>query len=201
VSDFLLLTALQYEAAAIAKRLGHVQLRVIGPRAVGLERMNATGCRGVIMAGLAGALDPALAIGDVIVDAESDVAIPPGPWRRGTIHTANDLVSTVEQKRQLFADTGAAVVDMENATVRAFATRLGVPYMGVRAVSDRADEPLDPATLGWVDSEGALRTGRLVLDLCRRPQSIPSLVRLGKRSKIAVAALAEAVKQVVEANG
>jgi hypothetical protein len=200
VSDFLLLTALQFEAAAIAKRLRHVQLRVIGPRAVGLERVDATGCRGVIMAGLAGALDPTLAIGDVVVDAQWDLAIPQGPWRRATIHTAADLISTVEQKRQLYADTGAAVVDMENAAARQFAAQRGLPFAGIRAVSDRADEPLDPATLRWVDSEGALRPGRLALDLCRRPGSIPSLARLGKRSKTAVAALAEAVERIVRAN-
>jgi len=67
-------------------------------------------------------------------------------------------------------------------------------------VSDRADEPLDPTTLGWIDADGALRTGRLVLGVCRRPGSIPSLVRLGKRSKIAAAALAEAVERIVKAN-
>jgi len=200
VADLLLLTALKYEAAAIAKRLGDVQLRVIGPRAVGLERVDPTGCRGVIMAGLAGALDPALAIGDVVVDERSDLAIPSGPWRRATLHTAADLISTVEQKRRLFAETGAAVVDMENAAVRAFAARHSVPFLGIRAVSDRADEPLDPTTLGWIDADGALRTGRLVLGVCRRPGSIPSLVRLGKRSKIAAAALAEAVERIVKAN-
>jgi hypothetical protein len=200
VSDFLLLTALQYEAAAIAKRLRDVQLRVIGPRATGLDHLDATGCRGVIMAGLGGALDPALAIGDVVVDTQSDLAIPPGPWRRAAIHTATGLISTVDQKRQLFGDTGAAVVDMENAAAREFAARHGLPFLGVRAVSDRADEPLDPATLGWVDAHGSLRPTRLALDLCRKPGSIPSLVRLGQRSRIAVAALAEAVAKIVEAN-
>ncbi len=200
MNGLLILTALRYEASAIAKRLGHADLRVIGPRAVGLGDVDhAAECRGVIMAGLAGALDPTLVIGDVVVDSPPDWGMTGAGWRRGAIHTADEIVATVEEKRLLFAATGALAVDMENALARGFAARLGVPFLGIRAISDRADEPLDPATLRWINHTGGLRPARLAADLCRRPGLIPSLVRLGRRSRIAVEALADAVQQVVAA--
>ena len=186
-ATFLILTALRYEALPIAKRLRlsfssataaagstsagePVELRVIGPRCGGLSRLDAIEALGiVIMAGLGGALDPALATGDVVVDERSELQAPEGPWRRGVIHTSADLVTTVPQKRALFAETGAQLVDMENAIARAFADRRRVPFIGVRAVSDCADEPVDPAALRWINEAGGLRPGRLAADVCRRP--------------------------------
>jgi adenosylhomocysteine nucleosidase len=149
------------------------------------------------MAGLAGALDPTLVIGDLVVDRTSGLLVAPGPWLRGDIHTAADVVDTVEKKSALFRATGALVVDMENAIARGFADDRGVPFLGLRAVSDRADEPLDPATLRWVDDAGMPRLGRLAADLCRRPGNLPALWRLGRRSGLAVRSLARAVGLVV----
>jgi len=197
----LILTALHYEADAINRRLRAVEgvdLRVVGPRGQGLSRVKAVeNYRGIIMAGLGGALDPTLNIGDVVVDRDSDLDIPAGPWRRGLIHTTEGVVATVVDKRALFAATGALVVDMENAIARAFAADRGAAFLGIRAVSDGADEPLDPATLRWIDPAGALRPGPLLADLCRRPARIPALWRLGRRSRVAVGKLADAVEQIV----
>jgi hypothetical protein len=211
----LILTALRYEGKAIAKRLRlsfstptsanglgpagkRIELRVVGPRCQGLAWSGELeGYRLVIMAGFGGALDPTLEIGDVVVDRNSDIAAPNGPWRRGDIHTALGVVASVADKCALFGETGALVADMEKAIARTFAAEHGVPFLGIRAVSDRADEPLDPATLRWVDAAGALRPLRLAADLCRRPARIPELWRLGRRSRIAVQNLADAVARVV----
>jgi hypothetical protein len=210
----LILTALRYEGDAIAKRLRlshqtataangagaageRIELRVVGPKCEGLSGLHAIkGCRGIIMAGLGGALDPTLETGEIVLDGDSDLRIPPGPWRRGGIHTTARIVATVADKRALFAATGALIADMENDIARTFAAEHGVPFLGVRAVSDRADEPLDPATLRWVDAAGALRPLRLAADLCRMPTKITALWRLGRRSRVAVQNLADAVRQV-----
>jgi hypothetical protein len=212
----LILTALRYEGSAIGRRLGlrfsssgaavgttsageAVELRVVGPRCRGLSRLRYSldHCRGVVMAGLGGALDPTLGTGEIVVDRKSDLATPAGRWRRGDIHTTPGVVSTAAEKQALFGQTAALVVDMENAIARNVAAAHGLRFLGIRAVSDCADEPLDPATLRWIDAAGGLRRARLAADLCRRPGTIPALWRLGRRSRVAVMNLADAVSQIV----
>jgi hypothetical protein len=190
--------ALAYEANVLSRAVRGVpgvEVRVIGPRAVRLPAAaDLAGARLVIMAGLAGALDPALLVGDVVIDGE--VASVPSA-RRGTIHTATDIVATPEQKAALFASTGARAVDMENAAARALAAQAGVPFVGIRAISDRADEPLDPAVLRLVDSAGRLRPMRLTAELCRRPAFLGTLLRLRPKSALAMKNLATAVREIV----
>jgi hypothetical protein len=199
----LILTALQFEAAAIARRIpagDMAGLKVIGP--AGATLTGVTGVErsgGIIMAGLAGALDPTLSVGDIVVDQESTLPVPGKSWRRGKFHTASEVIGTAAQKRALFAATGALVVEMENAVVRAFASGQGLPFLGIRAVSDHADEPLDPAVLRWVNPGGGLRPGRLAAELCLRPWKIAALWRLGRHSRLAVNKLAQAVSEIVRA--
>jgi nucleoside phosphorylase len=149
------------------------------------------------MAGLAGALDPALEVGDVVVDGDVGPLLPHRGWRRGAIHTSGEIVATAAAKQALFAATGALVVDMESAVAREFAASRSVPFLSTRAVSDRAADALDPATLDWVDAAGGLRPAKLAADLCRRPGTIPDLVRLGIRSRTAMRSLSDAVLHVV----
>ena len=195
----LILTALEYEAKAIARRIGDaagVELRVVGPGATRLPAAaELASFDAVIMAGVAGALDPQFQIGDVVVDG--DIHRPAERWRRGKIYTSKTIAATAAQKAALFAETGALAVDMEHAAVRAWAEQAGVAFVGVRAISDRADEALDPAVLRLVDSSGRLRPGRLAAELCRRPTLVVALLRLRPRSALAVTNLADAVAQIV----
>ena len=193
---WVIFTALQYEAQALRKALGDdVQLRVVGPRATRLPgAAELAGCGGIMMTGLGGALDPSLGTGDVVVDGEVKSA---GPWRRGAIHTTDGIVATPAEKAALFRQTHALVVDMENAAARGLAASIGVPFLGVRAVSDRADEPLDPAVLRLVDSSGRLHPARLAIEICRRPTFLATLIRLGPRSDLAMKNLAAALREIL----
>src|SRR3954468_17590696 len=201
----LVLTALRYEALAIERRVRRAELtpaaldvRVIGPGGIGLERVRIPdGCAGIIMAGLGGGLDPALATGDVVIDERSDLPVPEGSWRRGRIHTTSEIIPSVPAKQAAFAATGALVVDMENELARAFAISQGIPFLGVRAVSDRACDELDVATLRWIDPAGELLPGRVAADVLLRPWTAPALWRLGRRSRVAVRNLADAVTRFV----
>ena len=173
-------------------------MHVVGPRATRWpDTADVAGHHQIIMIGLAGALDPTLAAGEVVIDESSSVDVSPGPWRRGRIYTTDRIVATPAEKAALFASTGAFVVDMESAIVRAFADSCGLPFLGIRAVSDRADESLDPATLAWIDDAGQLRPRRVAMTLCRRPMLIPSLVRLRKRSNLALGNLASALQTIL----
>jgi adenosylhomocysteine nucleosidase len=164
-----------------------VQLTVIGIRAVRLPQQIEA--RAILMAGFAGALDPLLRIGDIVHDD------PPG-----TIHTSTQIVATPTDKATLYKSTGAKAVDMETAIVRALAQRLGISFVGIRAISDTAADSVDPAVLNFVDETGRLRPAALAKALLQRPSLIPQLNHLRANSAIAARALTDALRAFLEKN-
>src|SRR4051812_21598185 len=126
-------TAVEMEARAVARGLGltigrdgvtsgsidglPVEIRTIGIRGVRIpgELPPATGC--VILAGFGGALDPALKVGDVVLDWPGGPA-PAGAFHLGRLHASHHIVATPEQKAALFRETSASAVEMEGAAVR-----------------------------------------------------------------------------------
>jgi nucleoside phosphorylase len=83
--------------------------------------------RKLFAAGFAGALDPQLAIGDIV---ERDLV------------TRDEPVATPEGKAQLARETGARAVDMETSAIAVVCAEQGVPLHIVRAISDTAQAPL-----------------------------------------------------------
>lgn len=153
--------------------------------------MDAREYRAVLLAGLAGGLDPSLAVGDLILDApdaEGGVGL-----RRGAIHTAAGIVSTPTAKARLFARTGAAAVDMEGLAARSFAKNLNLPFLHLRAISDAATDALDPALLGWVDPFGRPRPLAAAAGLLRDPRRVAGVVRLARASGLALRSLSRGV--------
>jgi hypothetical protein len=153
----------------------------------------------IIMAGLAGGLDPSLKIGDVLIDSLSDISPPELSYPRGLIHTADRIVPTPADRAALFAQTGAQAVDMENAHVRAFAKAFEIPYLGIRAISDCATDTLNPAVARFIDELGRVKPTALARELIRRPKLALELNQLRKASTLAVNNLAAAVRTLVEA--
>jgi hypothetical protein len=151
---------------------------------------------GVIMAGVAGALSPELAVGDVVVDARRPVSGIDGAIA-GRLHTATAIVGTAAEKARLFASTGCLAVDMETKVAADWAAARGAAFLGVRGISDRADEPLDPALLTLVDAAGRPRVGRAVGMLCRHPGKLSEMLRLGRATKVAMEAVAQTVGKIV----
>lgn len=153
---------------------------------------------GIFLVGLAGALDPALAIGDVVIDRGA-ASLPAGiPFRQSAIHASDGIIATPAQKAELHRQTGAAAVDMESNAVRSLATSYGVPFISVRAISDTAVQSLDPQVLGMVDAFGRPRPASIAAALIRRPALIPELRRLGMNASAAATAAAKAVRILIE---
>jgi adenosylhomocysteine nucleosidase len=150
-------------------------------------------------AGIAGALSPGLAVGDVLVsrrirDSLGDVAPPDARLlaqalentqaRAGTFLTVARPVVLASLKKallQTFDDGGPAAADRESsAWARAAASR-GIPYIVARAISDRAEEDL-PEYLGrCIGSDGAIRRSSVVLRALAQPATIPALLRIRGR--------------------
>jgi hypothetical protein len=199
---WLILTALAMEAKAVAAELGSSiardQLHTIGIRAKHIDRSRVVGSAGVILAGVAGALDPELNIGDTVLDARVI-----GPWdrmecRRGEIFTSDHMIAVVLEKKLLFESTKCPVVDMEGGIVREIADAAKIPMVHIRAVSDRADEALPERMGNWIDDFGEPRMAKVTTDLAFRPQLIATLMRLQRNSGIAVKNVAREVGRILE---
>ncbi len=152
----------------------------------------------IIVCGVAGALDPELITGEVILD-DPHLHIPDSPlYRRGRIHTASQIVSTPADKARLYAETNALAVDMEQAIVLDFAKKHGIAMIGMRAISDTADRSLDAAVVHLVDDLGRPRPLKIASILLRRPLLTRHLMRLNSDSKIALKNLGTALRSVIE---
>jgi adenosylhomocysteine nucleosidase len=202
--NLLILTALRNESRAIQKAIPHWESRnirflTIAIRAKRLPEFTAfQPIRAVILAGLAGALDPSLRIGDIVVDADDTLASPLSSLRRGKIHTASQMVTTPEAKRLLFSQTRALAVDMEQSVVRAVSLSLNVPFIGIRSISDTADDALDPMVLQWINEIGSPRPAIVGRDILLKPRSWGIARKLARDSGVALKSLGNAVASVVD---
>jgi 4-hydroxy-3-methylbut-2-enyl diphosphate reductase len=153
-------TPLRVERAALGGRLGAVEVLRTGPgprrSTAAAARIGASAPRPVLVAGVAGALDPRLRPGDLVVadevwcEAGEPVPVPTaGPLaaalrRLGLrVHVGPVVSSPVVvdgPRRAGLAASGALAVDMESAWLAAAAA--GGPFAVVRAVVDTAEAPL-----------------------------------------------------------
>ncbi|HEY7086554.1 MAG TPA: hypothetical protein VH518_00615 [Tepidisphaeraceae bacterium] len=211
-------TALEIEARAVANALGvpfrppvtvapgvlagtiPISLHLIGIRASCIPACQAQDHVSVIvLAGLAGALDPSLRCGDVVVDDPSRLLRleNPSTFHFGPIHTSDRIIATPSEKAELFRTTRALAVDMETEIVRRAADKASATCIVVRSISDSADQTLDPSILGLVDSQGRVKPIAVAATLVRRPHVLPQMLQTRARTRVALEALSRAVAAIV----
>lgn len=166
------------------------------------KRLADRGCAGLLSIGLAGALDPALHPGDVVLS--STIISPDGAkvpadeaWRDriaadleaanirfriGAIAGLDELVRLAETKRALFSGTGAVAVDMESHAVMRIAAAAGIPFLAVRVIADSATDELPRAAASALNAEGGVSIFGLLGALLKRPGDIAGMTMLAKRS-------------------
>lgn len=155
----------------------------------------------VLTCGFAGALDPALKLGDIVFDADDGFplasALRAAGAKPGRFHCSDRVATTPTEKAQLRATSGADVVEMESSVIRSICRERGIPSATVRVISDAADEslPLDFNALMTADYQ--MHFGRLAWQLVRNPGKIPELMRFQKRVSFAAQRLAETLVKVL----
>lgn len=114
--------------------------------------------RGVIGAGFAGALQPELLCGDIVVDPHDASCDLVDRVRRTATETRARLflgrlasepapLCDPEAKRDLGRRTRATAVDMESSAARSWCVGRGVPFAGIRVILDSLGQRLPGAVL------------------------------------------------------
>jgi hopanoid-associated phosphorylase len=184
---------------------------LVAPYARAVTPLGLDGARDVtaiLSVGIAGALAPDLQAGDVVIaervvtaneafetDAKwtARLAAALADARIGAILGRGAIADTAEVKAMLHQASGADAVDMESHLAAQAARARGVPFAALRVISDRADQSLPPAALTAMNPDGSIALRRVLLSIARRPGQIPALIRTGRESEKAFAALARAL--------
>ena len=176
--------------SAIVACAGMGSVRVLEAVRAGLE---AGPVSMLISVGLAGACDPALRAGQAVelatvIDALSGERHTCA-LGTGTLVTTSTIASVTEKLR-LNQSYGAAMVDMEAATVARMAAMRGLPFRAIKAVSDEHDFELSSLSR-FASPHGHFRTGAFALHTALRPRSWRQTMQLGRGSQRALRALTE----------
>jgi adenosylhomocysteine nucleosidase len=145
----------------------------------------------VLSVGFAGALDPAMKVGEIfspgrVIDARdgSSVEIAAG---RGVLVSALTIAGT-EQKAKLAESYGAQAVDMEAAAVARGAQARGVRFMAVKAISDASAFSMPPLDR-FVNRDGQFCQTAFAASLGARPWLWSTVFQLARNSAKASRAL------------
>jgi adenosylhomocysteine nucleosidase len=167
----------------------------------------------VISIGYAGALDPALQVGERVVadkvvhyDTQKSYSLDETlistmpEARRGTLLTVDEVVATPPEKKALREKYSAVAVDMETSALAEEAEARHLPFASVRAITDTADQELiDCSHLVAEDGDvSKLKAGWHILT---HPGDLKGMIDLGKHAKLATANLTLFLKQYFETRG
>jgi adenosylhomocysteine nucleosidase len=154
----------------------------------------------VLSCGFAGGLNPELKSGEVVFItgyAELEKRLADAGAQHASFFTAPRIATTVAEKKQLRAKTGADVVEMESGAILAVCRESQIPCAMVRAISDTAGEdlPLDFNQLAKPDL--SLDYGKLAWAIAKAPWKIFALLQLHRKTSLAANHLANVLAKLI----
>ena len=171
----------------------------------------------LVSLGYAGALDPHLRPGDLVVgNAYLQGANPPisgAPLatraavllresglsvQEGPVLTVDEPLLSPRAKRRAHHGSGALVVDMEGRWIADVAEGKGVPLIGIRAVLDEARFPL-PAFVANIIADSGRREWAHAIRGMSSPSALRSILPLALKSRGASRSLQVAAQSIVAA--
>jgi adenosylhomocysteine nucleosidase len=162
--------------------------------------LKAAELRVLISAGIAGACDPKLRVGDVVragvvVDARTGERFEDSRYRQVLVTAAQ--IASVTEKRRLFASYAASAVDMEAAAVGRLARAHGLEFATIKTISDDAEFEL-PELGRFATSDGQFREAAFGAYAAVHPGMWGKVMGLAKNSKVAIEALTREVRAELE---
>jgi adenosylhomocysteine nucleosidase len=114
----------------------------------------------------------------------------------GLLLATTASIASVAEKARLAASYGAAMVDMEAATVARLARAHGLGFRAVKGISDAHDFELEGLSK-FAGPRGTFRTGAFALHTMLRPGTWGKAMELGKNSKRALVSLTERLEEIL----
>ena len=96
-------------------------------------------------------------------------------WSKGPIVTVDKVVWRASEKAALAEASGAVGVDMESAAVARVAAARNVPFLSVRAVSDKVGDDLPMDFNLWLSSSDFLRA---IIEVIKHPSTLRGIYRM-----------------------
>jgi adenosylhomocysteine nucleosidase len=173
----------------------------------------------LISAGFCGGVSTELLVGDAVVAVGlvvvSDMGCNPVPVeipdfnRNFAVRQAAEghrvfgglfaSTSVIMQKSRLASllplESLYPVVEMESAAIATVAAENGLPFSGIRTVSDPFDEELGFSLDEFCDRQMRIRIPRVLLTIIRKPHIVPQLIRLSRNSRVAGASLTQVMER------
>ena len=157
----------------------------------------------LITTGFAGALDPELRVGDLLL-AENFTSpellnsphlnFGDGQLFVGKLATVPQVIDSKSERDRWAAESGAAAVDMETEFIAAACAARGIPTLSLRVISDTPAEPFPAPPSVLFDLERQKTNfGRLALHLATHPGALLGLNAFRRRIGLARQALTRAL--------
>jgi hopanoid-associated phosphorylase len=196
--------------AALARRIRGARVGCAGARPgkarVLAQELVKKGVKRIVSFGVAGALQPGLAIGTLVVGTH--VASPNGMWpcdegwsnalaskfpqaQKGGVWGSETLVPTAASKKMLYKQSGCMIVDMESQCAAEAAEAAKIPLAVVRAVCDTSAMNVPPAIMAAITEDGRVEISRAMRHILTHPMEIPGLFHVMRGINRALASLRE----------
>ena len=157
----------------------------------------------VVVCGIAGGLEPASRVGDLVVPAEVYDGATGERFRatpvgevvpEGVIRMSDgDDYEFDDGKCAELVAAGVTALDMETAAIARACEQRAIPWIAFRVISDMAgDASLPPEVLALVDDLGRPKAWASIRYLVTHPRQVPFMLKVGRDSAAAARKAAEA---------
>jgi adenosylhomocysteine nucleosidase len=206
-------TGMQTEYGIAIKIAAHDAVVLTGVMTVAdLDAHIPKDCGGILSYGLCGGLAPGLAIGqniigDLLKTPHGDY-MPDASWRKRLfartkayehVWWSSDAFNTADdpaQRAQLFAQTGAWVIDDESMAVAEFAKARNIPFALMRTVSDGANDTIPAAARDALRADGSTDVWAVMESVLGNLGQLPDLEKMANYLSISLGTLYTAGLQV-----
>jgi adenosylhomocysteine nucleosidase len=157
-------------------------------------------CEAIISVGVCGGLSPKALIGQAFIyracRSPGGLVYPAAVWWRQRLFAATkyyecdvwssgefNTANTITERAALFAQSGCDVIDDETFAVAGLAARRNIAWIGLRTVSDGAEDNLPAAVVDALNPNGTANIWAVAASVVKDPSELPALLNTAAEAK------------------